>query len=749
MARSSGGEVIALDSARDAVDAAPPARVMPAPSLRDYVGIVLKRRWVVAIFFGIVVSSAALWVWREPNLYRASATLEISPNAPRYLGSGVQEIGETGNGMYWQTKEFFETQYQIIRSRSVAGRVVDRLGLATDLRFLGVDRIEDPERRRLMLERIDPVSRVQSRVRVDPVKDSRIVRLSIQDTDPKRAALIANAYAEAYIQYNLDRRIDTTRAASTWLSDQLGDLKVQLEKSEVTLHEFKRDNDILAASFEDRKTIASQRIVALNDTLTRVRTRRAELEARARTLADARRRVEQGDTEALESIPAVAGSSTLATLKLQLLTARQEQAAAYERYLDQHPRRAEVDTKVELAQRAVDAEVRKLVRVAEAELREVADTEHELTGLIAGAQREAFEVNKREVDYRRLAREQENNQRLYDIVLQRLKEADLAAMLRTNNVQLLDSALVPKLPVKPNRKVILLVAVLIGLAGGVGLAVLFEQLDSSVKTHDDVEKELGLPFLGIVPTIREEGQEQLSEGERGRNRDLHSHRRPKSSVAECVRSVRTNLLFMTPDKPLRRLLVTSSSPQEGKTTVATNIAIAMAQSGSRVLLVDSDMRRPRVHRAFGLPNDVGLSSAILQQTRLDEAVQQTVVPNLSVLACGPIPPNPSELLHTARFKQLVQEMEGRFDRVIFDSPPVAAVTDALVLAAEVDGVVLVIKSGRTPRELAVRTRHALDDVNARIFGVVLNDVDLERRGYGYYYYYQRYGYYYGENKAEA
>jgi capsular exopolysaccharide synthesis family protein len=206
---------------------------------------------------------------------------------------------------------------------------------------------------------------------------------------------------------------------------------------------------------------------------------------------------------------------------------------------------------------------------------------------------------------------------------------------------------------------------------------------------------------------------------------------------------------MTPDQPLKRLLVTSSDPQEGKTTVATNLAITMAQSGSRTLLIDTDMRRPRIHRAFGLPNDAGMSNLIVGQMRPDEVIKETVVPNLYVLPCGPIPPNPAELVHTQRFKQLLVELDGKFDRIILDSPPVAAVTDALILSDEVDGVVLVVKAGRTMREVVLRTKQSLDDVNARIFGVVMNDVDLERRGYGYYYYYQRYGYYYGEKPSEA
>jgi capsular exopolysaccharide synthesis family protein len=749
MAKRSGGEVIPIDQARDMTPVPAPQAEPNAISFRDYLSIFYKRRWVMAVFFAVVVGAAGVWLVREPRVYRAVSSLEISPVAPRYLGTGVQDVAESGATMYWQTKEFFETQYQIIRSRAVAQRVSDKLGLTSDPAFLGVAAIKDPAKQRQAMVGADPVARLQGMIRVEPVKDSRIVRLAVEDTDRERAALIANAYGEAYIEHTLDKKLDTTRAASLWLADQLDDLKKKLESSEVGLHHFKRENDILTASFEDKQSISSQRLLALNDALTKARTRRAELESRRRTLAEAKKRAVAGDPAAFDSVAAVAQSVLVGQLKLRLVALTEEREELASRYLPQHPRLLAVEERLAEISRTVDRETGKIVAALDNEFREASDTEQQLVALIDGAKREAFEVNKREIDYVKLKREQENNQRLYDLVLQRLKDAELTGMLRTSTVQLLDAALVPSIPVKPNRKVVMILSIILGLLGAVSLALFFEYLDNTVKTHDDVERYLQLPFLGIVPSIHEKGQEQLPVAERGRNRDLHAHRRPKSSVAECIRSVRTNLLFMTPDKPLKRLLITSSGPQEGKTTVAVNLAIAFSQAGSRVLLVDTDMRRPRIHRAFGLPNDAGVSSLMLQSARLEDVVKETAVPNLFLLPCGPIPPNPAELIHTERFKKLLLELDAKYDRVIFDSPPVAAVTDALILSGDVDGVVLVAKAGRTVREVAMRTRQSLADVNARLFGMVLNDLDLERRGYGYYYYYQKYGYYYGEKVSEA
>jgi succinoglycan biosynthesis transport protein ExoP len=750
MARQAGGEVIPLGTVRgDQVPMLP--RGGPASdemALRDYVAVLSKRRWVFATFLVTVVATAAVWVWRQPRIYRATATLEISMSAPKF--TTLQDVGESSGGLYWQTREFNETQYQVIRSRMVAQRVVDELHLASDEQFLGVDGIKDPAKRAKAVHDTDAVERLRARLVVESIKDSRVARVSVEDTSPERAARLTNAVADAYVAVNLERKLETTRAASVWLADQLDSLKAGLESSEKRLHAFKEENDILTASLEDRQGIFSQRLTALSDALTRASVRRAELEPKRRSREVARRRAAAGDAHAYAALEQVAKSASVAQLRSQLLALEQERGALGRRYLDKHPKLAEVDGRIDGARRALEAEVASLVALEEREWREAAETEQRLSEFIEKAKRENFALNARAVDFNRLKRDQDNNGRLYDVVLSRLKDTELLGHQATNNVAVLDRALVPDSSVKPNRRTVMLLALLLGVVGGLALALFFEYLDDTLKGPDEVEKLLGLPFLGLVPEIRQAGQEQTPEAERGRQRDLQAHRKPKSSVAECVRTIRTNLLFSTPDQPLRRLLVTSSSPQEGKTTVATNLAITMAQNGARTLLVDTDMRRPRIHRAFGLPNDAGVSSLILGQARIEEVVQETLVPNLFLLPCGPIPPNPAELLHSRRFEELCAELDGRFDRIVFDSPPVVAVTDALILSGHVDGVVLVVKAGRTARDMARRTAQLLGDVKARLFGVVVNAVDLERRGHGaYYYYYQRYGYYYGEKPADG
>ncbi len=711
----------------------------PEIDLRAYWDVVVKRRWTIAAFLVSVVGVVFVGTMRQTRVYQAAASVEIDLQLPQVLGQNVESVADTGTS-YWYSKEYFLTQYKVITSRAVAERGVETLRLAQDDVFLGIDKLPPAEREKVRAK-IDPAEIMRGKVSVDPVKDSRIVFIRIEDPDPQRAALYANTFAEAYIEHNLDTRLDTTRKASDWLQDQVTTLKGQLEASELAVYEFKKANDTLSTSLEDRQNIISARLLALNDALTKNEARRAELAARA-TAYDAIRKAQAGD---VPDISAIATNPLIQNLKLKVADASQEFSTLAEHYGPDHPKYIEAKKKLDAAQANLKREVDRLLGAADQDLAEARAEERNLVSMIEGTKKEAFELNKKEIDYKKLAREEDNNRKLFDLVLKRLKETDLSAALKTNNIHILDAADVPARPVRPNVRLNLMLALLCGLIGGVGLAFVLEQLDTSVKNQEDVEQALGVTFLGIVPSIQEDDErlKPKSDGEvmlQHRDRFIETH--PRSSVAECCRTIRTSLLFMTPDKPLRRILVFSSSPQEGKTTTAVNMAITMAQSNQRTLIVDSDMRRPRLHKTFGVNSATGLSTAILDESTVDEAVKATDVQNLFVLPCGPIPPNPTELLHSAAFDRVVGALSKKFDRIIFDSPPALAVADAAVLARVADGALLVTKAGRTQKPMAQRAVRMLLDVHTNILGAILNDVDLTRRGYGYYSYYYRGGYYY-------
>ena len=720
----------------DETAAQPIATAGDTLDLRQYWTILLRRRWIVVAAFALVVIATVAYTLRQPKIYRAVATIIIELGPPKVLDTAqVQEILETGSAGWWG-RDYYETQYKVLTSRAVAARVAERLGLANDLRFLGLDKIDDAALRERRRQAADPAGMVQGKLKVEPVKDSRVVRLAVEDTDPELAATIANAFAEAYIAETLAVKNVTTASASEWLEQQIADLEGKLEKSGKELFEFKKKNDIVSTTWEDRQSMVSQRLTAINDALSKARVQRAQLQARSEAIDQVLRSFQAGDGD-LESLPAISSSAAIQSLKQKYFETRTDCADLKIKYLDQHPRLQVCEEKLKLARTNLQHEIKTALLAAQREYQEVRQTEKNLVALYNETKDEAFGFNRHEQEYHELKRAYDNNQRLYDMLLKRLKDAGLAGMLQMSNVRILDRARPSFSPVRPKVQQNILAGLLLGLLAGIGLAIVVEYLDNTIRGQEHVER-LGLPFLGIIPRV------PLKDGQAAH---LVVHEQPKSTVAECCRTIRTNLLFMSPDHPIRTILVTSAAPKEGKTTTSIDLAIAMADSGNRVLLIDADMRRPRIHKAFELPNGAGLSSLILGEGNMEDTILSTGVPNLSAVTCGPIPPSPSELLHSAGFTALLGRLSQQFDRIIIDSPPVAAVSDALIIATQVDGAVLVVKAGKTTREAVQRAARSLGDVKARILGAILNDIDMQDSRYGGYYY--AYGQYYGEKREGA
>ncbi|HLL53724.1 MAG TPA: polysaccharide biosynthesis tyrosine autokinase, partial [Myxococcaceae bacterium] len=592
-----------------------------------------------------------------------------------------------------------------------------------------------------VMRSFDAPSALQGRIRVTPVKESRIVNITVEDGDPQRAALLANEVAEAYMLENLALKLRVTETASKWLEDRLNDLEGRAKKSELAVYDFKKDQDVLTTSLEDRANVVSQRLTTYNTALTDVRTRIAGLRARVDAIGELKKLGAGEGNHWAEALPWV-DNTFIQNLKLRFANQRTECAELAERYLEAHPKLAICKEKLALAEKDLLGELNNAVKAAQTELAEATAKETNLVRLLDQTKTEAFAVNKKQIEYERLKRDADNDQRLYDLVLKRLKDIELSGLLRTSNVRILDAARPSFGPVRPNLNRSVTMAMAVGLLLGVALVLLLEFGDQRLRTQREVE-DLGMPFLGLIPALS-------PEQEASPNRDLHVHEQPKSMMAESCRAVRTNLLFMSPDKAIRTMVITSSSPQEGKSMTVLCLGTTIAQSGKKVLLLDTDMRRPRLHRALGVPNDVGVSSLVVGAATLDQAVKTTEVPNLFILPCGPIPPNPSELLHTRAFADLLEAAKEKYDWVILDSPPINAVTDAVVLATLVDGVVLVVKAGVTPKGLAAQALRSLRDVNAKVFGAVLNAVDFDDPKFGgHYSAYHRYGYYYGEKNDEA
>ena len=391
----------------------------------------------------------------------------------------------------------------------------------------------------------------------------------------------------------------------------------------------------------------------------------------------------------LDDISTFGEADVIRATKLRYFEARSECADLRVKYLEDHPKLEACERKLALAHEGLRDEIKSSIRAVEREYKEIGSTEKNLFQLLGEAKNDAFSLNQYERDYMELKRANDNNQRLYELVLKRLKDTGVTGMLQVSNVRILDRARPSGRPLRPNPRSNLSLAIVFGLIGGIALAFMVEKMDTSIVSQEQIEEKLGIAFLGIVPRV--------APNKDGTPHDLIVHDQPKSAIAECLRAVRTNLLFMSPEKPLRTILVTSSSPQEGKTTTATSLAITMTGSGNRVLLVDGDMRRPRLHRIFGMENTAGLSSLILGEGSLDSLIRPSGIANLDLLPCGPVPPNPAELLHTAAFKRILADVASRYDRVILDSPPVGVVADAVVMSTVVDGALVVLKAGSTSR----------------------------------------------------
>ena len=724
--------------------------------VRDHLLTLRKRKWTILVVTLLVVAAAMLYTREQVPIYRATAAVIIDRAPPQVL-SGVKEVIELGSTNYWAIKDYLRTQYEIIRSREVAEKVVDRLGLLHNdhrIASVGTPSFEPPpgEDRPAGL---DPVDAVLGKIRVEPLPDSLMVYVHAEDSDPEFAMDLANTVAEAYRDYNLETKKRIVIEAQSDLDKMVERLRVDKDKAEQDVSGFELEHNI--GSFENQKRMVDQRIADFSARLNDVGLRRIALESKLAQL--------NGQKTSGRSVFSVAYADVIENPLVLALKQRHTELSdrlseLEVTYLEKHPRVKALKKQVRRLEGEIRREVTSILRAVDTEYQEVLGTETGIRRVLEEAKAAERELNRVKVAYEPLLNRHEEAAKFYNDVLHRQEETVLSAQSTMNNVRIHDLAVQPTKPVRPNWKLAAAVALLLGLACGIGVAFLREFLDTTIKDREDIEDRIGLSFLGVIPPMgAKEGRgygnrytkyagrygDDSDEKEEVIHPALYIHYRKKSVVAERTRNVRTNLLFMLPDKPLQAVLVTSANPEEGKTTISVNVAISMAQGGSRTVLVDTDLRRPRVHAAFGVKNTKGVTSAVMANDPIEAHVTPSEVPNLDLLLCGPIPPDPTALLHTERFREMMGELREKYDVLILDSPPVLPVTDALIIANQVDGVLTVVKSGKTAKDSLALAKHELLQVNARILGAVLNDHDVARKGYGHYKYY-RYRYYRSDSK---
>ncbi len=701
----------------------------------------LRKHWAIITALVLLAGAASLAYTKTlPKIYEASTLIEFDPDVIKPLGNKTDPL--IGWSAIWDTQQYYETQYRVMQSDRVLSMVVRDLSLQNDAEFLGYKPTSPAP-----LETV--IADLRGRLIIDPVKGSRLVNIKVQDTSPAMARRLSEAIARAYIAQNLEKMVSATGDTVVWLSGQLDHFKQELEQNENQLHEFKKSNDLPSSTIEDLSKMIRMEMADYDGALTKTRMRRQELAARAAELAKI-------TAENPDQVPAseLLNNGFLSALRTQYQGAVRERAELIAGGKgDNHPDVRKADQKIALAREHLVAEIRNIQGAVERDLAIIQRQENGEATLYEGSRKKAVELNLKELEFHRLDRLRGQNEKLYDTLLQQLKEADLRRMMNTNNIRIVDVPTEPKSPVAPRVLVNVGVGILVGLVLGIALALLREQTDNTLKTPEDVENKLRVTFLGLVPEISEDDEEvaygrRVKLGKKPRRiktelaPELLIHERPTSGIAEAARALRTNLMFMNPDKPFRRILVTSAAPAEGKTTVAVNIAISLAQGGQRVCIVDCDLRRPRLHRIFDRAGDIGLMNALLGDATLDEVAKPTVVPNLYCVPCGPTPPSSADVVASEKFRKLLDELGEQFDRVVLDSPPLVAVTDSAIVSTLVDAVIFVIRSFKTKMPLCRSGLRRLRDVDAPIAGAVLNAVNLERHEYSYYhyYYYKRDGY---------
>jgi capsular exopolysaccharide synthesis family protein len=612
---------------------------------------------------------------------------------------------------------------------------VSELELESDDDFLGLAELEDPADRAAARSEIDPVNRLRSAVVVDATRDSMTLKIHVSDTDPDRAVIIADEVARQYIKYQNKQRSATTGEASKWLEEQMAVLRVQLATSEENIIEFRRANTFLGTSLEDSLNLTSETILDLNEALTQTSIEYLSLNSRydrAQELAAV------GD---YGSIPEVLDDMTIDRLKQQRFEFSAMEAEHRARYGELNPRLQRLEAQREQIDADLDREIHNILTGMDVELRNLRDSSVQLQAELEHQRELAFDLKQKELEYSRLERDLMQTEQLYTQVHDRLLQAELQAELaskeNSGSISILDRATRPGVPYKPRLKVILIGAVLLGLVLAVGAVFAVDRLDTTVRDSSQVEVEHRLPVLGILPRLESGDREtELKEGEL----PLAIARNPKGSAAESCRTIRTNLMFMSPGREIHTLLVTSAGPGEGKTSVAANLAYTTASSGKRVILVDTDMRRPRVHQVFRLARVGALTDVLIGEADLQKAIVPSGLPNLDLMPLGSLPPNPAELIDSLAFHNLIEQLKSKYDKIILDSPPVMAVTDAAILAQYADAVLLVVRQGRTNRHVLRGAMRMLKTVNANVVGFVLNDVDLTMAARGYYQY--RYSYKY-------
>ncbi|SEJ26258.1 capsular exopolysaccharide family [Pseudomonas linyingensis] len=706
-----------------------------------------RRKWSILSLFVVVVLVAILAVLSLTPIYRAGATLLIEQKAAKVV-SIEQVYGLDGTG-----NEYLQTQFELLKSRALAERVVKQLNLTTHPEF---DPRQQPEPlidiKGLLAnfkfnqvvpatlpedleEGVDPVEAeifdevtkaFMERISVAPQGKSQLVRVEVEMADARMAAKAANALANGFIESQMEATMEMSLTATNWMNSRLGELRNTLKTAEDRLQAFREKENLV--DVDGVSTISAAELSLTGDRMIDARRQRAEAQSQYQQVQSMR----GGGWEKLATIPAVLGHPLIQQFKADEAKARAKVDELSKRYGARHPAMEAARSDLSAASGSLRGQVEQIVAGIERNYQLAVANESSLQASFNANKSQIQDISRKEFKLRELQREVDANRALYDTFMTRLKETAATSDLESANARVVDQATVPSEPVKPKKSLIVAIAGLLALFVGAGLTLLIEALNNTFKSTEQIESKLNLPVLGILPLIKNK--------QRGEVAHLFSNNGDRS-FSESIRTIRTGVVLSGMDDPHKILVITSSIPGEGKSTVAANLAMALGQM-EKVLLIDADMRRPTLAKNFdfavGTP---GLANLIAGTAKLEECIKH--VEGIDMLSAGAVPPNPLELLSSARFEKVLEFLRSKYDRVVIDSPPTQAVSDATVLATHANALLYVIKSEATPIPLAQKGVGQLLQNNAPVTGVILNQVDIkkaQKQGYSYGGYYDYYGY---------
>ena len=745
--------------------------------LRELWRTVRKRKWLIATIAVIITTLVTIDMYRTKDTFQASTLIEIGKDMTT-LGRPGSIYGDDYDPFYMVN---IKTKMLMVKSHSLLEAVVTEKHLDENPHFYraggkktfwqalksmgarvgiknteqpdvantqgeivaGSDGLEDPEE--LKKKRIKGcIGILEGSLGVEPVKETRALRISFNHTDPKIAAEVTNAVASTFLDRNFENKTEKFRGAAKWLDESTRKLKAKVEEADQALKDYEREHGIFATDKDG--TLTTAKLSSLHAQVLRAQTDRMLKQS---LYAE----VKEGRVEKLPEAYADLLFKTapkVADLQKQLSDFQTELAELNVKFGPENRRVIETQEKIASIKGQIAESGKSLEEKLKNEYERAVRDENMLTAALTQAKNEAMRQNQDAIQYNLLKGDVDTNKTLYQDFLNKSNQAQAQVVEQQNNLRVIEPAQVPGAPVGPRRMFTILIAFLLSTAAGVGLAFLLDYLDNTIKTVEDVSRYAQLPALSVVPAVAGGGRRGLGSKRRkalgnGHSREAQSEASyqlatldNQSSAAEAYRVLRTSVLLSAAGRPPKTILITSGQPGEGKTTTVVNTAISLAQMGASVLIIDCDLRRPTTHKVLGVDHVQGLSTYLSRDVAIDDLIQKLPIANLSLLPCGPVPPNPAELIISEKMKDMLRNLQGKYDHILIDSPPLINVTDPVILSTMVDGVILVVHGGKSTRDVVRRARQELSTVGAKIFGVVLNNVDLRKDGYDNYYYYRYY-----------